>query len=158
MSRVAQGLATRALLTDMDEPLASAAGNAVEIAYAIDYLTGRGREPRFHEVTVALGAEMLRLGGLTGSAGEGRDRIAEAVASGAAAERFARMVAALGGPSDLVERPNRHLAAAPVVVRGRGGGGRGSSRRSRPAVSGSRSLRSAAGEAGLNSGSITRSG
>src|SRR5215217_6240146 len=52
------GLRTTALLTDMNEPLASAAGNAVEVAYAIDHLTGRRREPRFHAVTVELAAEM----------------------------------------------------------------------------------------------------
>jgi thymidine phosphorylase len=109
------GLPTRALLTDMDQPLASAAGNAVEIAYTIDYLTGRRREPRFHAVTVALGAEMLHLGGLAGTVAEGGVRIEGAIASGRAAEIFARMVAALGGPVDLVERPHNHLAAAPVT-------------------------------------------
>ncbi len=61
---VGAGLPTTALITDMDAPLASAAGNAVEVAYAVDYLTGRRREPRFHAVTLALGAEMLVLGGL----------------------------------------------------------------------------------------------
>ncbi len=109
------GLATSALLTDMDGPLASAAGNAVEIAYVVDYLTGRRREPRFHAVTVALGAEMLVLGRLAADASEGARRIEDAVASGMAAERFARMVAALGGPADLLEHPEAHLARAPVV-------------------------------------------
>jgi thymidine phosphorylase len=109
------GLPTSALLTDMNEPLASSAGNALEIAYAADYLTNRRREPRFHEVTVALGAEMLVLGRLAGSVAEARSRIEQAVASGAAAEVFQRMVAALGGPPDLVERPSAHLQAARVV-------------------------------------------
>src|SRR5690606_23514363 len=48
------GLPTLALLTDMNEPLASHAGNAVEIAYIADYLAGRQKQPRFHEVTVEL--------------------------------------------------------------------------------------------------------
>jgi thymidine phosphorylase len=109
------GLPTTALLTDMDEPLASAAGNALEVAYALDHLTGRRREPRFHEVTVALGAEMLLLGRLAANLDEARGRIEDAFASGAAAERFARMVVALGGPADLLEAPAKHLAAAPVV-------------------------------------------
>lgn len=109
------GLPTTALLTDMNEPLASAAGNALEVAYALDHLTGRRREPRFHEVTVALGAEMLVLGGLADSLEHGRARIEQAFANGAAAERFARMVAALGGPPDLLERPERHLAQAALV-------------------------------------------
>jgi thymidine phosphorylase len=109
------GLPTSAVLTDMNEPLASAAGNAVEVAYAIDYLTGRHRHPRFHEVTVKLSAEMLVLGKLAADDTEARARIEEAIASGKAAEIFQRMVTALGGPKDLLERHDRHLKAAPVV-------------------------------------------
>jgi thymidine phosphorylase len=109
------GLATTALLTDMNQPLASAAGNAVEVAYVIDYLTGKRRERRFHEVTVALGAEMLALGGLAADRRAAQKRIENAVSSGAAAERFATMVEALGGPSDLLERGDRHLPRAPIV-------------------------------------------
>lgn len=111
------GLPTRALITDMDAPLASAAGNAVEVAYAIDHLTGRCREPRFHAVTLALAAEMLLAGGLAGDAAQAEARLEEALASGRAAEIFSRMVAALGGPADLVERPQEHLKAAPVTRR-----------------------------------------
>jgi thymidine phosphorylase len=109
------GLPTSALLTDMNEPLASAAGNAVEVAYAADYLTGRRREPRFHEVTVELSAEMLVLGRLAADIAEAREKIENAIASGKAAEVFGRMVVALGGPADLLENPARHLRAAPVV-------------------------------------------
>jgi thymidine phosphorylase len=109
------GLPTRALLTDMSEPLASAAGNALEVAYALDHLTGRRREPRFHEVTVALSAEMLLLGRLAATREEAVAKIEHAFASGAAAERFIHMIAALGGPADLLEHPERHLARAPIV-------------------------------------------
>src|SRR3954465_10555508 len=76
------GLKTSALLTDMDQPLASSAGNALEMAYTVDYLTGRRREARFHEVTVALGAEMLALGGLAPNGTEAPARMEEAVAPG----------------------------------------------------------------------------
>jgi len=109
------GLRTVALVTDMDAPLASAAGNAVEVAYALDYLSGRRRDERFHAVTLALGAEMLVAGGLAADTAEASGRLEDALASGRAAERFGRMVAALGGPADLMERPERHLPAAPVV-------------------------------------------
>jgi thymidine phosphorylase len=108
------GLPAAALLTDMNQPLASAAGNALEVRYAIDHLTGAHREPRMHEVVVALGAEMLVLAGIAADTDAGRARI-EAAFEGAATERFARMVSALGGPADLVEHPDRHLDAAPVV-------------------------------------------
>jgi thymidine phosphorylase len=118
------GLPTAALLTDMDQPLASIAGNAVEVAYTINYLTGRRREARFHEATLALGAEMLLLGNLAPNRAEAQARMEEAVASGRAAEVFARMVAALGGPADLLDKPDSHLARAPVtraVLPGRSG-------------------------------------
>ncbi|MFY8038929.1 MAG: thymidine phosphorylase [Bosea sp. (in: a-proteobacteria)] len=109
------GLATTALITDMDAPLADTAGNGLEVRYAIDYLTGARREARMHEVTLALGAEMLVLGNLATSLHDGRSRMERAIASGAAAEVFQRMVSALGGPSDLMSRPDAHLRAAPLV-------------------------------------------
>lgn len=110
------GVPTTAVLTDMDEPLASAAGNALEMAYAIDYLTGARREARMHEVVMALGAEMLVIGRLSPTLTAARRRLERALSDGSAAERFSRMVRALGGPRDLVERPWAHLTSAPVQV------------------------------------------
>jgi thymidine phosphorylase len=107
------GLPTVALLTDMDEVLGTTAGNAVEVREAIDYLTGAAREPRLHEVTIALAASLIEQGGL---AEDGRAAAQRALDSGAAAERFGDMIATLGGPSDLIEAPERHLPAAPVVM------------------------------------------
>ncbi len=104
------GLPTVALLTDMDEVLGTTAGNAVEVRESVDYLTGAAREPRLHEVTLALAASLIEQGGL---AEDGRAAAEKALDSGAAAERFAAMIAALGGPSDFVESPD--LATAPVV-------------------------------------------
>jgi thymidine phosphorylase len=109
------GLRTSALLTDMDEPLASAAGNAIEVLHAVRYLTGERRDRRLHEVTMALGAELLVLANLAGSPEDARKALAEALDSGRAAERFQAMVAALGGPADLIERPRRHLAPASIT-------------------------------------------
>jgi thymidine phosphorylase len=110
---VGAGLPTSAVLTDMNQPLASAAGNAVEVVYAIDYLTGARREPRMHDVVVTLGAEMLVLASLATDAADGRTKIERAL-DGAATEKFAEMVTALGGPEDLVEFPGRHLERADV--------------------------------------------
>ena len=110
------GLRTTALLTDMNEPLASVAGNAIEVAYACDYLYGRRREPRFHALTTALAREMLLIGGLAASPEEADRKIEKAVSSGEAGEVFVRMVAALGGPPDLLEHPHRHLPGAPVKL------------------------------------------
>jgi thymidine phosphorylase len=109
------GLRTVALITDMDSPLASAAGNALEVAYTLDYLTGRTREPAFHAVTLALAAEMLVVGGLSPDVADASARLEAALESGRATESFARMVAGLGGPVDLVERTSHYLPVAPVV-------------------------------------------
>ena len=106
----AAGLPTVSLITDMNEPLASCAGNAIEVLHAIDHLTGRRVEPRVQEVTLSLGEELLVLGGLFPDRATARAALEASLTSGAAAERFARMVQALGGPGDLLERPREHLA------------------------------------------------
>lgn len=101
------GCRTAALITDMDQPLARSAGNALEVAEAIRVLQG---EPgALRDLTLALATEALAL------AGQSAEGLAQTLDSGAAAERFARMVAAQGGPSDLLERPEAHLARAPVI-------------------------------------------
>jgi thymidine phosphorylase len=104
------GLPTSALLTDMDRVLGRTAGNAVEVRESIDHLTGAKSNERLREVTLALSTELLKLGGI-----ENADP-ARALDDGSAAERFARMVTELGGPSDILERPDDHLPAAPVTV------------------------------------------
>ena len=109
------GLRTKALITDMNQILGSEVGNALEIWETVRYLTGEWREPRLHEVTLALCAEMLVLGGLSRDTAAARVKLQAGLDSGLAAEKFAQMVAALGGPADLLERPEAYLAAAPVV-------------------------------------------
>src|SRR5271167_4910462 len=103
IARVANdaGLPTVSLITDMNEPLASAAGNAVEVRNAVDYLTGAQRDKRLYRVTIALGAELLALSGLAHDSDAGAAALRRTLESGAAAERFERMVAALGGPKDF---------------------------------------------------------
>jgi thymidine phosphorylase len=96
------GLPTVALLTDMNQVLGSTAGNALEVREAIDFLVGAAREPRLLEVTIGLAAQLLQLGGLAASPAAARRAATQALDSGAAAERFARMVAILGGPSDVL--------------------------------------------------------
>ncbi|MBI2750578.1 MAG: thymidine phosphorylase [Burkholderiales bacterium] len=111
------GLKTTALVTDMNQVLGTTVGNALEVAEALRYLRGDGvREPRQHAITLALGAELLVLGGLAANTLDATHQLQASLDSGAAAERFARMVAALGGPSDLLEHPDAHFAPAPVQV------------------------------------------
>jgi thymidine phosphorylase len=110
------GCMTRALITDMDEPLIAAAGNALEVIEVMETLTGTAVTTRLWDLTVALGGEALALGGLAADAEDGAGRIAQALESGQAAEVFGEMVAALGGPIDFVERWPDRLPAAPVVL------------------------------------------
>lgn len=99
------GCPTRAYVTDMDQPLARAAGNALELREAIAVLTGG--QGALRDLSLHLSQACLDLGGLSGAD--------QALTSGAAAERFARMVVAQGGPADLLENPDRHLPPAPVI-------------------------------------------
>ena len=109
------GLPTTALITDMDEPLASSAGNALEVQYAIDYLKGAHRASRLHEVTIALGIEALLLVKLTKDADDARSKLEASLLSGKAAEHFEMMVACLGGPHDLLAKPEAYLDQAPII-------------------------------------------
>jgi len=115
---VAEGadVPTTALLTDMDQPLADAAGNALEVAYALEYLTGARRQERMHAVVLELGAEILLVGGLVEDVPAGRAAMQTSLDSGEAAERFMQMVRALGGSKDLLTNPWTSMEKAPVVV------------------------------------------
>ncbi len=108
------GLKTSALITGMNEPLASAAGNAVEVQNAVDFLTGRFRDGRLEQVTMALAAEMLQQAGLATSHQDAARQAQKALESGKATEVFARMVATLGGPKDFVEKSESYLPKAKV--------------------------------------------
>jgi thymidine phosphorylase len=107
------GLPTVALVTDMDQVLGLTAGNALEVREAIEFLTGAAREPRLLELTLALCARLLHLGGLFGSVQAAAAAAQRALDDGSAAERFASMVAALGGPRDVLL--DAQLAPAPVL-------------------------------------------
>lgn len=109
------GLATTALITDMNQVLGRTAGNALEVAEATAFLRGEPRDSRLAEVTLALSAELLQLGRLAANAEQARRKLVAALDSGQAAERFAQMVAALGGPTDWLERAVAYLPKAPVI-------------------------------------------
>ncbi|RLM21708.1 thymidine phosphorylase [Brenneria alni] len=106
------GCRTSALLTDMNQVLASSAGNALEVREAVRFLTGEQRNPRLYEVTMALCEEMLLAGGLAVSAADARARLQTVLDNGKAAEVFGRMVAAQRGPVDFVEHYARYLPVA----------------------------------------------
>ncbi len=111
------------LISDMNQVLGHTAGNALEVQEAIDFLTdrasalaagGAAREPRLLELTLALSARLLQLGGLAADAASGQAMAQHALSSGAAAEAFARMVAGLGGPHDVLAAGGAQLPNASV--------------------------------------------
>jgi thymidine phosphorylase len=108
------GLPTRALVTDMNQVLGHAAGNALEVLEAVQFLRGEHQAPRLLQVTRLLCAEALQIGRLAADEAAALARVDAVLADGSALEHFARMVAALGGPVDFCERADRYLPAAPV--------------------------------------------
>ncbi|MFS2152235.1 thymidine phosphorylase [Rhizobium sp. Rhizsp42] len=109
------GLKTSAVITDMNQPLADAVGNALEIRNAITFLAGEKSGTRLERVVLAFAAEMLVQSGVASSREDGEARAAEALSSGKAAEIFGRMTHMLGGPSDLLEKPDSYLPTAPAI-------------------------------------------
>src|SRR4051794_22175848 len=110
------GVDTVALITDMNEVLGTTAGNALEVRESVDHLTGASREPRLHEVTVALAAAALVQARLAADEESAPALVHAKLDDGSAAERFGAMVAALGGPSDFVEKPELPAASVPRPV------------------------------------------
>lgn len=110
------GVRTSALITDMNQVLGRSAGNAVEMMEAIRCLKGEATDQRLLDCTLALSAELLVTGGKAADRREGQQLAERALVSGRAAVHFQRMVVGLGGPADLLERPDRHLDRAPVVL------------------------------------------
>lgn len=115
---VANGAGTRtsALLTDMNQSLADAAGNALEIRNCLDFLAGKKNGTRLHDVVIALAVEMLMQAGIVQTREEASLEATKALDSGRALEVFSRMVHSLGGPVDFVENADRHLRKAPFVM------------------------------------------
>ena len=108
------GLPTTALITDMDQVLGTHVGNGLEVAETVAYLKG-DQDSRLHDVVLSLAAEMLVLGKIDDTTEAARARAEQSVTSGAAAEVFANMVSALGGPADFMEKSDSYLPVAPVI-------------------------------------------
>lgn len=109
------GCQTAALITDMDQPLAPALGNALEIVESMVVLEGQLESP-LADLTCILGGELLALGGLAADQETGCNAIRTALEDGRAMERFAGMIAALGGPKDFCEKWQVYLPQAPVIL------------------------------------------
>jgi|TARA_B110000285_G_scaffold132516_1_gene148719 thymidine phosphorylase len=110
------GVPTRCLITDMNQVLGRNVGNAVEMAECIDFLLNPAQaDPRLLDLTIELAAHMLDISGTAGSLDAARDKALAALHQGHAAQIFADMVTGLGGPADLLEKPQHYLPQAPLV-------------------------------------------
>ena len=108
------GCKTSALITDMNEPLAPALGNGLEVAVCMEILAGNTAEaPRLYDLTIALCTQVLAMQGEDPT--DAADRVTVAISSGAAMERFAKMITVMGGPPDMADDWHTHLPKAPVV-------------------------------------------
>jgi len=101
------GLPTCALITRMDEPLGFAAGNWLETREAVDALQGRGPADLM-QVTLALSAQMLIMGGLVTTEKEAMQKLDDAINSGAAFEKFCDLVQRQGGDVSYIHHPERY--------------------------------------------------
>ena len=109
------GVKTEAIITDMNQILGNTAGNALEMYETALYLRGDHREERLHEVVVSLAKAMLINTGLVANAEEAQQKIDWSLDSGAAAELFDKIIVALNGPANFVEKPWEHMNKAKVV-------------------------------------------
>lgn len=111
----AAGVQTQALITDMNQPLASSAGNALEVAEAVAFLRGDIQSSRLLEVTKQIAITMLTQSSLAKDSTDAESQVHRALDSGQAAERFGQMIAEMGGPIDFMDRSDAYLTSAPLI-------------------------------------------
>lgn len=107
----AAGKKVTAVLSNMDQPIGRAVGNALEVEESIEVLRGGGPADT-RELTVALGAEMLLAGGVVTALDEGAAAVRRVLDSGHALQKFREIVAAQGGDPRAVDEPKRFLPQA----------------------------------------------
>ena len=109
------GTKTTAVITDMNQVLGRTVGNALEVREAVAYLQNKNPEARLDKVTKALCSELLTSCGLCQNKPEAEVKIAKALSSGRALEKFEQMVYAFGGPADFAENPDSYLPRADII-------------------------------------------
>ncbi len=105
------GRRTIAVISDMDQPLGFAVGNALEVKEAVETLKGRGPED-FVELCVTLGSQMLIAGGMAENTREAAGKLERVIADGSALEKLADFVEAQGGEREAVYHPEKLPRAA----------------------------------------------
>ena len=105
------GRETIGVISDMNQPLGYAVGNALEVKEAIDTLRGKGPED-LHDLCLELGSRMVYLGKKADSIEEAKEMLEEAIKSGQAIETFKTMIEAQGGDASIVDAPEQLPAAS----------------------------------------------
>jgi len=98
------GRNTVAYITDMNEPLGLAVGNALEVKEAVKVLKGKGPED-MTELCIELGAAMVKLSGRIDDTDRAKKLLKEKISSGEALQKFADMITAQGGNADIIDNP-----------------------------------------------------
>ncbi len=101
--------------TQMNEPISFNVGNSLEIKEVIEFLSGKRRHPQALFLLENLASPLLINTKMASDQQQARNMITRALESGNAAEHFAKMTRYLGGPSDLISRPNAYLEDAHVI-------------------------------------------
>jgi thymidine phosphorylase len=110
------GVPTSCLITDMNQVLGHSVGNATEVIECLDFLVNpKDANTRLITLTIELSAYMLQLSGLEKDLDIARKKSQDALNSGQAASIFGKMIYELGGPIDLLEKPNKHLNPMPII-------------------------------------------
>ncbi len=104
------GIKTKALLTDMSQPLGKTIGNWLEVKESIECLKGNGPDD-LEELTLTLGAHMLTLGGAADSLEEAHSTLKSLIQNGAGFNKFIELVEAQGGDSSVITDPEKYRPA-----------------------------------------------
>ena len=109
------GLKTNAIITDMNQVLGKTVGNAVEVREAVKYLRNEEKDQRLHQVNMALCSEILVMQKLAKNHEEANNMLEKSLSSGAALEKFAQMIKALGGASNFTDNMDKYLPKAKII-------------------------------------------
>ena len=110
----ALGRDTRAIITDMDQPLGLAVGNALEVKEAIATLQGKGPKD-FVELVTKAGGILLEQGKIAASAEEGEEKIKAAIADGSALQKLRAFIEAQGGDPTYIDHPEKFPLAKNII-------------------------------------------
>ncbi|MFH1259743.1 MAG: thymidine phosphorylase [Elusimicrobiota bacterium] len=105
------GIAVKALITDMSQPLGEAIGNSLEVKQAIEILKGGGPED-FRRLLLELGGWMLVMAKKAKNLEQAKQKLQEVISNGAGLEKFAELVKAQGGDPKIIEHPDKILPKA----------------------------------------------